>query len=340
MTPRQRIATRLAFILISIAGGFLGIALIHSTSRAVCSGCGANFSGTFYGAQESLVTQAIGGTIWPQVAGNGCAVADAVAMVNYDYLAAGKALRFPDSTGQSAIAQDNQTNGASVWGHATPTNAMGGITNIAPDFGNDPRSVAYDIMHYDWNTIQHHDWIYRWTMAHSTKPSFAQQAEEATTLVARALENWPAPVVVFINGGLHSVVLTGIWSTNDPRTSFPANIQGLVYRDSEGNSTTSRQEISLSTWIGGKYSNPFGTYSLWSLYYGDRYAVADMKNTADPEPTVGLYKPNSVHPHHWYVGFTWVRWDTTGTTNAILTDAILTPDWAFDAYNGTIMTTP
>jgi hypothetical protein len=334
MTPRQRIATRLAFVLISIAGGLLSIALIHATSQASCSTCGANFAGTFYGAQESKVNQAIGGTIWPQTSSNACAIADVVAVVNYDYLTHGLGLRFPNGAEQGYIAQGNQTYGASEWGHATPTNAMGGITNIAPDFGNDPRSVAFDIKKYEWSTIQHHDWIYRWQFAHTTAPSFAQQAKEATTLVARALGYWTAPVVVFINGGLHSVVMTGVWSTNNPDTNFPADIQGLVYRDSEGNATTSRQEISLSTWISGNYSNPFGTYSLWSLYYGDRYAVGGMKNIYDPDPTVGVYTPTSSDPHHWYLGFTWVTRDSTHT------DATLNADWAFNAYNGTIMRSP
>ena len=80
MTPRQRIATRLAFILITLAGGLLAIALTHRQSEASCSSC----SGTFFGAYESIIPPSIGGTIWPQSSSNACAIADAIAIVNYD----------------------------------------------------------------------------------------------------------------------------------------------------------------------------------------------------------------------------------------------------------------
>ena len=327
MTSRQRIAIRLAFILISIAGGLLVMALAHTTTEASCSSC----TGTFYGAYDSLMNKAIGGNIWPQGTSRACAVADVVAVVNYDFLRKGYPLRFTNNGGQMTVEKNNQTTGASQWGYAKPTNAWGGITNIAPDFGNDPRSVAYDINHYDLHGSYIHNYIYRWQFAHTTEPSFTLQAQEATTLVVRELQNWKEPTVVFINGGLHSVLVTGAWSTNNPDANFPANVTGLVYRDSEGNATTSRQEISIGTWLRGGYVSPFGVYSLWSLYYGDRYAVGDMKNTYDPEPTVGIYTPTADNPHHWYRGFTWVEHDGDGNDNA---------DWAINAYAIRIMRTP
>ena len=327
MTPRQRIATRLAFILITLAGGLLAIALTHRQSEASCSSC----SGTFFGAYESIIPPSIGGTIWPQSSSNACAIADAIAIVNYDHLRYGYPLTFTSSSAQTMIRKFNQVTGQSQWGHATPTNLWGGITNIAPDFGNDPRSVAYMIKRYDLSWFTYHNYIYRWQFAHSTEPSFSTQAREATTLLARVLYNSKAPAVVFINGGLHSVVVTGMWSTENPNTHFPANITGLVYRDSEGSGSVSRQEVSISAWIGGGYANPFGVYSLWSRYYGDLNTVGDMKNKYDPEPTVGIYKPTSANPHHWYRGFTWVQRDA-GTTTSV--------DLAINAVNVTVMHAP
>lgn len=327
MTSKQRIAIRLAFILIAVSGGLLALAMTHTSSDASCSTC----TGTFYGAYETLMTKAIGGNIWPQATSNGCAVTDTIGVVNYDYLRFGHPLRFINKDSQTIVQKDNQIAGSSQWGRATPTNDWAGVTNIAPDFGNDPRSVAYDISHYDLVGIHWHDYIYRWQFAHSTQPSYSQQVREATTLVARELENWKEPVVVFINGGLHSVLVTGVWSSNNPNTNFPANIQGLVYHDPEGNATTSRQEIPINTWILGNYANPFGVYSLWALYYGDRSSIGDMQNAFDPEPTVGIYKPTSTHPYHWYRGFTWVARDSNSANDA---------DWAINATNGSVMTTP
>ncbi|HEY7341874.1 MAG TPA: hypothetical protein VH591_13410 [Ktedonobacterales bacterium] len=327
MTPRQRIAIRIAFALIAISGGLLALALTHTNTEASCSTC----TGTYFGVNETRMNQAIGGTIWPQTLSNACAVADVVGLINYDYLKAGKSLKFPNSAYQSSVEQYNKTSGSSQWGYAKPTNQVGGITNIAPDFGNDPRSAANDVQHYHIGSSGVHDYVYRWQFAHRIQPSYSQQAQEATTLLVRGLENTQEPAIVFINGGLHSVLVTGAWSSNNPNIHFPANIQGLVYRDSEGNSSTSRQEIPISTWIGGHYANQFGVYSLWSLYYGDRTKIGDMRNTLDPEPTVGPYKPSARFPHHWYLGFTWVQHDSNTTYNA---------DWAFNPYTNRVMLTP
>lgn len=327
MTPRQRIAIRLAFALIAISGGLLAIALTHTNTEASCSSC----TGTYYGVNETRMSQAIGGNIWPQKLSNACAISDVIGLINYDYLKAGKSLRFPNSAYQTTVESYNQTSGSSEWGYATPTNQVGGVTNIARDFGNDPRSAANDVQHYHIGSSAVHDYVYRWQFADRFQPSYSQQVLEATTLLVRGLENTQEPAIVFINGGLHSVLVTGAWSSNNPNAHFPANIQGLVYRDSEGNSSTSRQEIPISTWIGGHFSNQFGVYSLWSLYYGDRTKIGDMRNTLDPEPVVGPYKPSTKYPHHWYLGFTWIQHDSITAYNA---------DWAINAYTNRVMLIP
>ena len=318
MTPKQRIALRVAFLLVIISGGLLTIMLKTTPAQASCSTC----TGHFYGAGNQFIT-ATNGSIWPQHTNNACGIADAIGLVNYLDLQNGIARKFTSGSGQTTMENANQTSGASQWGYAAPTNAWGGITNLSPDFGTDPRSVTYDTKHYLPSNYDVHDFIYHWQFAHTTAPSYSTQAKEATTLLARRLEMYYAPVIAFINGGLHSVVVTGVWSTNDPNTHFPAGIQGLVFRDSEGNSTTSRQEITLNTWIGGRYASPWGVYSLWSIYYGDRYKAGDMLNTYDPDPTVGPYAPSSAYPHHWYLGFNWISRDGDSTDSV---------DWALNAY--------
>ena len=174
MTPKQRMAIRTAFILVALAGGLLTTALTQQRNAATTYA----FSGTFYGAYESLMTQAISGNIWPQATSNACAITDTIGVVNYDYLRWGFPLRFVNSDSQSIVEKGNQTLGQSQWGYATPINQWGGITNIARDFGNDPRSVAYDISRYNVVGTYWHNYIYRWQFAHSTQPSFSQQASQ------------------------------------------------------------------------------------------------------------------------------------------------------------------
>src|SRR5690348_11408314 len=70
MTPKQRIATRIAFILFALAGALMTTVLTQKSSEASDTA----FSGTFYGAYENLMTEAIGGNIWPQATSNACAV--------------------------------------------------------------------------------------------------------------------------------------------------------------------------------------------------------------------------------------------------------------------------
>lgn len=337
MTATQRAALRLAFVLIAIFGGVLGFGLIHSDSLA-------SFSGTYYGTNESWVTSSVAAT-FPQTLSTACTVADAAAFTNYTYLMNGHPLRFTSTQSQADIESDNQRWGASQWGNATPINAVAGITNIAPDFGNDPRSAAYMSETYNLSNVVVHNYLYRWQFAHTTQPAYSTQVLEATTLLARALQITQAPVIATINGGLHAVLVTGVYSTTSPATNFPANITGLVYRDPEGNVNNSRIEVSISAWTGGHFSTPWGVYSMWSLYYGDRSAVGDKRNTSDPEPTVGIYTPTATSPVHWYLGFDWVQVDIpyripmVQPGNPYLSQR-RNPDLAFDAVKNAIMISP
>lgn len=337
MTPKQRMALRLTFVFITIAGGLLTFTLLHANSAAA-------FSGTYYGTNESWVGSATV-HVFPQVLDNACTVADAAAFVNYIDLMNGLPIKFGSTSTQATIEHNNQTSGASQWGHATPINNVGGITNIAPDFGNDPRSAAYMAKVYNLSSVRVHNYIYRWQFAHTSAPSYATQVLEATTLLARALQVTHAPAIVTINGGLHAVLVTGVFSTSNPSTSLSAGITGLIFRDPEGTATSGRIEVSIGSWTGGHLSTPWGVYSLWSLYYGDRSSVGDKKNTADPEPSVGPYKPTAANPVHWYLGFNWVQVDIPYIVPRIVPgnpylSQPANPDIAFDAVDNQMMTTP
>ncbi|HKV83108.1 MAG TPA: hypothetical protein VJN88_01035 [Ktedonobacterales bacterium] len=287
---------------------------------------------TFYGADSARTNNAIAST-WPQYNGAYCGIETAVAMVNYDDEVQGVGMRFGGRGAQSGIASANQHSGASRWGYATPTNAYAGVTNIAPDFGTDPRSIAYMAYNYTPNNTYYHDYIYRWQFSNGGQPSYYTQAQQATTNFARALEAWHEPISVTINGGLHSVLVTGVYAYNDPARNYPAQIASVVYRDPEAWPSASRFEVSFSTWANGNFSTPFGVYSLWSLYYGDRYTRGDGRNTNDPEPSIGSYRPTSAHPIHWFRGFTWIQRDGNYVNGAY------SPDFAFTS-TGALMTTP
>ncbi len=344
MSTSQRAAIRVSIALLAVSASFVMAAISRGPGAApisLASGCNT-CTGTFYGANTTLTVNAIQ-NIWPQGNTNNCGVETAEAVTNYADELAGVSMRFTSTQDMSQVNQDNQnSSAASQWGYATPTNQWAGKSNIAPDTGTDPRSIAYMTFNYTPPNWYFHGYIYRWSFFHSTQPSFSTQVIEATTSLAESLERWSMPTNTTINGGAHSVIVTGIWSGNDPNAHYPAQIQGLVFRDPEYPASSSRYEIDFATWSStGLYMPPNNYYySLWSLYYGDLTTLGDHKNTSDPEPSVGPYVPNAAkgEPYHWYDGFTWIQRDTftSGSQGS--------PDWAFTAESpgnlGHQMTTP
>lgn len=320
MTYAQRVALRLSIVLLALAGALLATAWHGAAGWAPTAQASA---GTFYGGDTTWTINAIR-SIWPQAGGPYCGIETAEAAVNYNDEVRGVGMRFRSTADQRTVAQNNQATGASQWGYPTPINAYGGKTNISRDFGTDPRSIAYMTWNYTPNNTFYHDYIYRWQFSNSSQPSYYTQVLQATTSMARSLATWHEPLTAQINGGLHSVLVTGVYSYNDPRYAYPAQLTSVVYRDPMAYYTVSRFEVSIGTWAGGHFSTPYGVYSLWSQYYG--YA-------SDPEPAVGIYVPNASHPVHWYHGFTWIARDNNwanGTWN---------PDWAYTS-TGAKMTAP
>jgi hypothetical protein len=291
--------------------------------------------------------------VWPQKPGsNYCGVEDAIALDNYDNLVSGQSERFTSNDNQVTLGNTNQDAafapdmvgppaGMSQWGWgAGPGNPLnspnkyGGHTNIAPDYGTDPRSVAWMIWNYSLPNRFFHDHIYSWHQdANGNSLTREDQVQHATTLLGRAIGNYSEPVIAFINGGLHAVVVSGLWSGNDIYANYPADIQGLVYRDPEGTPWTNevRSEIEYSLWVNGHYWTFNTYYSLWSLFYGDASYPNGGGNNNDPEPTVGPYVPGVRYPTHWWGNLNWVQRDNN------YANGLWNPDYAFAAtFNGVL----
>ena len=269
--------------------------------------------------------------IWPQKVGPYCAIATAMGVVNYvdqeDHLA----LLFTGPSYQVTIASANQTLGASRWGYALPINSTAGITNIAPDHGVDPRAAAYIQYHYAPQGTIFHNYIYRWQFHGTTEPSFQAQTLQATMSLFRAWLTYPEPMSVIVNGGEHSVIISGGWTGNDIRNVAIPPLLGVIVRDPEFAGSISRFEVTSDEWTNNGTDFGAGYYSLWSRYYGvnPNFTV----NTDDPEPSVGIYRPTAQDPVHWYQGFSWVQRDNQ-TANGLFS-----PDWAF-TDTGTLLTAP
>lgn len=195
---------------------------------------------------------------------------------------------------------------------------MGVAPTISNDFGTDPRSIAYMAWFYTPANSYFHNYIYRWQMAHSSAPPYSQQVLEATTAFAWNLEEWGDPISVAINEGEHSILVTGVYSTNNPVDYFPANITYVTYRDPQDGS---HQTVDISQWTNGIS----GGYDLWKHFYG-------YNNSQDPEPAVLPYKPGSGQ-EHWFGGFNWIQIDENYTNGQ------WSPDWSYTIYGGQ-MTTP
>src|SRR5262249_53775735 len=186
----QRLAFKLALALFVVTGSLLAIGWRgHAGQLAALPPTRVPVPPAFFGVDSTLMAAAVQ-NIWPQHSGPYCGVETALAAVNFDDAVQGRPMRFTSTGAQLTVAGANQSTGKSHWGYAKPTTPAGGITNIAPDFGTDPRSIAYMTVHYAPSGTYFHDYIYRWQFANRVQPNFTTQVLQATTKLIVALETW------------------------------------------------------------------------------------------------------------------------------------------------------
>jgi hypothetical protein len=287
-------------------------------------------TGTFYGVNQNML--AVAAADWPQKDPNWCGVATIELVVNYTYqLASGNANYFPfDAGGQQQIVNDlNSSAGVSQWGTAPPTSQGPGFkADIAADGGTDPRSIAWGILYESvagqylhvarpgyvapkWavRTYSYHNVIYHGDVQH------------AVGGLARALERFQLPISVTMAHGLHSDVVSGVYSNNDPIASYPADVDAVnTWDPAVGTATGGYQQSRMVTW-----SNY--TFNTDPNMWGTRY---DINGGYDPDPSVGIYTPTNAYPHHWITFLTDIEPDT---------QINLSPDFALDE-NGNVMNHP
>lgn len=325
MTVLERRMLALAFIFClltcSVWTGRLSLGQLSSFWDAPAAQA---FSGSFYGANEGWAAQAA--SDWPQHDPNWCGVANIEMIANYTYqLAANNGNTYPfRSGGQAAIAKDlNSANGVSIWGTAPRTSfGPGFAADIAADGGTDPRSIAWGIAYESASGSYWRQWSQRSAGSGSplgTPPSYTfhnviyhVSAGSAVASLARTLRRYHIPVSVTMAHGLHSDVVTGVYATNDPVTSYPANVTALnVWDPAVGTPSGGYQSSREVTW------DAF-TFETNQNFWGSGY---NLNGGYDPDPTQGIYTPNSTYPHHWITFLTDIEPDN---------QVSVSPDMALD----------
>ena len=284
-------------------------------------------TGSYYGANDTWLGK--GAVEWPQKNSNWCAVATVELVANYTWqMQANSSSNTPFTTGgQQRIANDmNASNSVSQWG--TPSwNGIGpGFkADIARDFGEDPRSIAWAIA-WESTTGSYEQWLQHpyangVSLASPPAPAFLfhtiiyhqSNAAAATAGIARSLETYTQPLSVTIAHGLHSVVISGVYATDDPVQNYPNTTVDAVnvWDPGVGSKWGGYQSAREVTW--DNY-----TFNTNSNEWGSTY---NSNSNDDPDPAVGIYTPSSSYPHHWIT----YRVDIEPDTNVRLL-----PDYALD----------
>lgn len=290
-------------------------------------------SGAYYGANDAWASTAA--SDWPQADPNWCGVANIEMVANYTYQVAANnqnAIRWgPGSHGQQQIANDlNSSAGVSRWGTAPRTAGGPGFNaDIAADGGTDPRSIAwgsfYESAYGGYLKVQQPGYLLPSNAMGYHNVIYHTDVQHAVGGLARTLARYHLPVSVTMAHGLHSDVVTGVYSNNDPIQSYPADVNAVVVWDPDvGTADGGYQSAREVVWSNYTFN------SDWRMW-GSTYQANPFNGVAyDPDPSVGIYTPNGAYPHHWIGYYVDIEPDSY---------AALSPDYALDE-NGNAMLHP
>jgi hypothetical protein len=246
---------------------------------------------------------------WPQQYSNWCGVAT-VALIA-DYLNPGAPVS------QSAIlgALNNPAN-QSQWSYPAPATSYWGPyvpTDISGDFGTDPRSLA-DGLTIATGSVYH------------AKVDVAG-AWDTTVHIVHDLLVSRQPISVFVDHGMHSLIVSGVDATGDPLAN-PRSITAIHVWDPGGGvsgvgiQAHMAEVVPLSLWLSGTI--PWSGSSYLKYPYA---ANVYQGRALDPDPAVGPYAFVPTKYNHLWVGHN-VYLSPLASGAA----ASLSPDWELNQY--------
>jgi hypothetical protein len=241
---------------------------------------------------------------WPQRKTNYCFLADTQALSNYEEWSNGSSIRYPTQSGQDSILTDMNdgvipSGGSSNYGFTK--------ANISADFGGDPRAQAWGAYIETPAYRYYHQYIYH------------NGVDGASFGLAKGVAAFHSyggnsPEIAIVDTALHSVVVAGEWSYGNPVSVSDAAITSFaVYNSWDVQSWgpyingAYYEQVSYSNWTTGVSSLPSGQHYWWAHTYGD---------SSDPDPNVGMYKPNSTYPHHWWTFYVSIQRDDDSSDSA------------------------
>lgn len=242
---------------------------------------------------------------WPQAQKNYCFLASVQALTNYEDWRDGIAIRYPHQSDEGKILND--MNNSSV----VPNGGGGGFTkaNISADFGGDPRAQAWGAFEETPSYRYYHQYIYHNGV---NGASFGL----AKGVAATHRHGGNSPEIAIVDRGLHSVIVAGVWSYGNPVSVSTATINSFaVYNSWDQQSWGSYingayyEQVSYTNWTQGQSTLTAGAGGhayWWKMPYG---------NNSDPEPNVGMYKPTTAYPHHWWTNYVAIQRDDDSSDN-------------------------
>jgi len=282
---------------------------------------------------------------WPQAAGNYCFLADVQAMIRYSWWHAGSDITtgfwynradqgpptYSTAHGNPQLETQNQLlyemdyYMVANFGPApdprptmsSPNRRPFTMADSSHDFGGDPRAATYAIWDETTAPRFYHNYIYH------------NGVSGATAGFAYALTAYQEPVMEFVDGGLHSIVVAGVWAYHNPITYFPQTPESLAIYNSW-------DQTNWGSYLNGAYYSRV-SYTDWSTrYYGSGFWWAhgyDWDHTnggysnyanggLDPDPYMGIYQAGTdpvtgiqtSHPNstHWVGNYVSIERDGHG----------------------------
>lgn len=228
----------------------------------------------------------------------------------YAYWEQGISSQNQHSTQESVASVLNSSAAESPWGYSK----YGGAFNadIAADGGTDPRSISWGLYTITPNNYFYHNYIYTGNYPTGNSVDHATR-NFASDFGSYGLNN---PISVTVNGGMHSVVVSGVQADGDPS----ANPNGvtlhaiLVWDPWYGNTTFGGPTTYNTTgvwqwWNIGDWEGTTGVTKWWGQTY-------NTHNGYDPDPytTPGFYYNVPPLSTHWGGNYITIEQDTIPPT--------------------------